>query len=90
MATQRQRQLWPKQCRNGQSKAKIFRADRQPHRGGKRRAQPIAKAKAKPRPKQTLRRQPPREEDFEVGLRSYAHYRDLGIAMPPAAWCRRT
>jgi mannose-6-phosphate isomerase-like protein (cupin superfamily) len=44
------------------------------------RAEPAAKAKAKawPKPKFTVSHH--REEDFDSGLRSYAAYRDLGIA----------
>jgi uncharacterized RmlC-like cupin family protein len=49
-------------------------------RASKRRAPPAAKAKAKPRPKQRFVASHLREEDFEGGLRSYAKYRDLGIA----------
>jgi mannose-6-phosphate isomerase-like protein (cupin superfamily) len=50
-----------------------------------RRATPVrrtvkAKPKAKARPKQDFIVSHHREEDFEVGLRSYAKYRDLGVA----------
>ena len=38
------------------------------------------KSKAKARPKHTFTFSHHREEDFEQGLRSYAKYRDLGIA----------
>ena len=38
------------------------------------------KSKAKARPKHTFTFSHFREEDFEQGLRSYAKYRDLGIA----------
>jgi hypothetical protein len=46
----------------------------------KRGAVSVAKAKGKPRPKQRFIASHLREEDFQVGLRSYAKYRDLGIA----------
>jgi quercetin dioxygenase-like cupin family protein len=39
-----------------------------------------AKSKAKARPKHKFAFSHHREEDFEQGLRSYAKYRDLGIA----------
>ncbi len=39
-----------------------------------------AKSKAKARPKHKFTFSHHREEDFEQGLRSYAKYRDLGIA----------
>jgi uncharacterized RmlC-like cupin family protein len=41
------------------------------------RAKPAARAK--PRPKQKFIVSHPNEADFKSGLRSYAHYRDLGI-----------
>ena len=50
-------------------------------RPSKRHSPPAAKAKAKPRPKQLFVASHLREEDFEVGLRSYAAYRDLGISV---------
>jgi hypothetical protein len=50
-------------------------------RPSKRRSPPAAKAKAKPRPKQLFAASHLREEDFQVGLRSYAAYRDLGISV---------
>jgi hypothetical protein len=44
-------------------------------------AKPVAaKLKAKPRSKQKFNVSHLRSEDFEAGLRSYAHYRDLGMA----------
>jgi hypothetical protein len=46
----------------------------------KRHAVSAAKAKGKLRPKQRFIASHLREEDFQVGLRSYAKYRDLGIA----------
>ena len=39
-----------------------------------------AKAKTKPRPKHKFTFSHHREQDFDAGLRSYAKYRDLGIA----------
>jgi quercetin dioxygenase-like cupin family protein len=39
-----------------------------------------ARAKAKARPKQKFTFSHYREEDFDAGLRTYAKYRDLGIA----------
>ena len=39
-----------------------------------------AKAKAKPRPKHKFVASHHRDEDFKAGLRSYAHYRDLGMS----------
>ena len=39
-----------------------------------------AKIRAKPRPKHKFTVSHHREEDFDQGLRSYAKYRDLGIA----------
>ncbi len=39
-----------------------------------------AKTRAKPRPKHKFTVSHHREEDFDQGLRSYAKYRDLGIA----------
>ena len=50
-------------------------------RPSKRRSPPAAKAKAKPRPRQRFVASHLREEDFQVGLRSYAAYRDLGISV---------
>ena len=48
------------------------------------RAKPTVRAKAvaraKPRPKQKFTVSHPNEADFQSGLRSYAHYRDLGIS----------
>jgi uncharacterized cupin superfamily protein len=47
----------------------------------KARSAPAAKAKAKARPKQRIAISHHREEDFKAdGLRTYAKYRDLGIA----------
>jgi uncharacterized cupin superfamily protein len=47
----------------------------------KARSAPAAKAKAKARPKQRIAISHHREEDFRAdGLRTYAKYRDLGIA----------
>jgi mannose-6-phosphate isomerase-like protein (cupin superfamily) len=48
----------------------------------RRRAAPKAgtAARAKARPKQTFTVSHHREEDFDAGLRRYAHYRDLGMA----------
>jgi len=48
----------------------------------KRRALPKARAKprAKARPKQNFTVSHHRDQDFDTGLRRYAHYRDLGIA----------
>ena len=43
-------------------------------------AKPRAKTRAKPRPKHKFTVSHHREEDFDQGLRSYAKYRDLGIA----------
>ena len=51
-------------------------ARRRPNR---RRAAPASKAKAKPRPKHSFVASHHREEDFKVGLRRYAKYRDLGM-----------
>src|ERR1035441_9709048 len=39
-----------------------------------------AKARTKPRPKHKFTVSHHRDEDFDQGLRSYAKYRDLGIA----------
>ena len=39
-----------------------------------------AKARTKPRPKHKFTVSHHREEDFDQGLRSYAKYRDLGVA----------
>lgn len=39
-----------------------------------------AKTRAKAKPKHKFRVSHPREQDFDQGLRSYAKYRDLGIA----------
>ena len=39
-----------------------------------------AKARTKPRPKQKFTFSHHRDEDFDAGLRTYAKYRDLGIA----------
>src|SRR5215831_6934243 len=41
---------------------------------------PQAKPRAKPSRKQTFVVSHHREEDFQAGLRSYAKYRDLGVA----------
>jgi Cupin domain len=46
----------------------------------KRRAASAVNAKARPRPKQRFIASHHREEDFQSGLRRYAHYRDLGMA----------
>ena len=54
-----------------------------PRPNRRRAAKPAAKAAAKPkaRPKQRIAISHHREEDFKAdGLRTYAHYRDLGIA----------
>jgi quercetin dioxygenase-like cupin family protein len=48
-------------------------------RPNRRRAAPAAKAKAKARPKHSFVASHHREEDFKVGLRRYAKYRDLGM-----------
>lgn len=48
-------------------------------RPSRRRARPAAKAKAKPRPKHIFVVSHHRDEDFQVGLRRYAKYRDLGM-----------
>jgi hypothetical protein len=45
----------------------------------KRRALSPAKAKAKPRPKHSFVASHHRDEDFKIGLRNYAKYRDLGM-----------
>ena len=45
----------------------------------KKNKKPTAK-RAKPRPKQRFTFSHHRDEDFDAGLRSYAKYRDLGIA----------
>jgi mannose-6-phosphate isomerase-like protein (cupin superfamily) len=46
----------------------------------KRRSSPAAKAKAKRRPKHSFAASHHREEDFKIGLRNYAKYRDLGMS----------
>jgi quercetin dioxygenase-like cupin family protein len=43
-------------------------------------AKPRAKARSKPRRRQKFTFSHHREEDFDQGLRSYAKYRDLGLA----------
>jgi hypothetical protein len=52
-------------------------------KGSRARAKSAVRAKAgsraKPRPKQRFTVSHPNEADFKSGLRSYAHYRDLGI-----------
>jgi mannose-6-phosphate isomerase-like protein (cupin superfamily) len=48
-------------------------------RPSRRRALSAAKVKAKARPKHTFAASHHREEDFKVGLRRYAKYRDLGM-----------
>jgi mannose-6-phosphate isomerase-like protein (cupin superfamily) len=48
-------------------------------RTSRRRAAPASKAKAKQRPKHSFVASHHREEDFKVGLRRYAKYRDLGM-----------
>ncbi len=49
-------------------------------RPSKRRALSAAKAKAKPRRKQSFVASHHRDEDFKTGLRNYAKYRDLGMS----------
>jgi hypothetical protein len=56
----------------------------------KRHAVSAAKAKGKLRPKQRFIASHLREEDFQVGLRSYAKYRDLGIAAATGGMVQRT
>ena len=48
----------------------------------RRRAAPKARSKSRPkaRPKQAFAVSHHRDEDFDQGLRRYAHYRDLGLA----------
>ena len=46
----------------------------------RRKPQAKAKVRAKTRPKQKFTFSHHREEDFDAGLRTYAKYRDLGIA----------
>jgi Cupin domain len=60
---------------------KKVQADRKPA-GRKTNARRVVKAKtvAKKRPKQKFTVSHHREEDFDHGLRTYAKYRDLGIA----------
>jgi mannose-6-phosphate isomerase-like protein (cupin superfamily) len=66
-------------------KAKTKSAARTPSRSQARgrpsgRRSPVrAKAKAKPRPKHRFVVSHHRDEDFQVGLRRYAKYRDLGM-----------
>jgi mannose-6-phosphate isomerase-like protein (cupin superfamily) len=48
-----------------------------PSRG---RTRPVSKAKPKARSKQRFTASHFRDEDFQIGLRSYAAYRDLGIS----------
>jgi mannose-6-phosphate isomerase-like protein (cupin superfamily) len=51
-----------------------------PHRKANARRAVKAKTRAKKRPKQKFTVSHHREEDFDQGLRTYAKYRDLGIA----------
>jgi hypothetical protein len=62
------------------TKAKAATRAKQPQRARKRRALPKAKSKprTKARPKQAFAVSHHREDDFQVGLRRYAKYRDLG------------
>ena len=43
---------------------------------------------AKPRPKHRFTVSHPRDEDFDQGLRTYAKYRDLGIALATGGMAR--
>ena len=62
------------------TKAKASARAKRPQSATKRRALPEAKPKqrSKPRPKQAFTVSHHREDDFQVGLRKYAKYRDLG------------
>jgi hypothetical protein len=60
------------------AKAKSAARTAQRPKTAKRRTLPKAKVKA--RPKQAFTASHHREEDFKVGLRRYAKYRDLGIS----------
>ena len=65
---------------NTKTKAKSSARTVNRRRPAKRRASPAAKAKAKPRPKQKFVASHHRDEDFKIGLRNYAKYRDLGMS----------
>jgi mannose-6-phosphate isomerase-like protein (cupin superfamily) len=64
------------------TKAKAATRAKHPQRARKRRALPKAKSKqrTKARPKQAFAVSHHREDDFQVGLRRYAKYRDLGTS----------
>ena len=56
----------------------------------KAKARALPAAKPRPRPKQRIAISHHREEDFKAdGLRTYAQYRDLGIAEASHGWRRR-
>ena len=64
---------------------------RRPQAATKRRARPRTKSqtralrtRAKARPKHAFTVSHHRDEDFDAGLRRYAHYRDLGMAKADA------
>ena len=60
--------------------ARAKSTSRKPTRKANARRAVKAKTRAKKRPKQKFTVSHHREEDFEQGLRSYAKYRDLGLA----------
>jgi len=62
------------------AKAKQKASKKVQRRKPKAKAKPRAKARTKPRPKHKFTVSYHREQDFDQGLRSYAKYRDLGIA----------
>ena len=62
------------------AKARKKASRKAPKKVQRRKPKAKAKARAKARPKQKFTFSHHRDEDFDTGLRTYAKYRDLGIA----------
>jgi hypothetical protein len=62
------------------AKARKKASRKAPKKVQRRKPKAKAKARAKARPKQKFTFSHHRDEDFDAGLRTYAKYRDLGIA----------